>query len=145
MKKKMFLLLISVMLLTGCGVGDPITGEDFSKFARKNDYVIKDHTTNFAYADTAYLINDEIYIFFLDGKKKYDVEGLFLDECKNAYQEAGDDYSKKTRGGDDWLVLELNTDDKFFYLSMIEDTFVIVKSTQEKKSLAKDMIDELGY
>lgn len=149
MKVVKILLSVFLMLsiLTGCeDTKESITGAEFRDVIKEYELEVKNYTSTFSYADIAYKADtEEIYLFYLDGKKTYDVEGLFLDECENVYKEAGNDYKRKTRGGDDWLVLEVTSDEKYYYLSMINDTYIVAKSAADKKSLIEDIVDDLGY
>lgn len=149
MKKfKILLILLMCPFLGGCGETEKIAIDhvEFLTILNEYDYTINSYTAEYAYADAAYgIAEDDLNIFYLDGKKTNDVEGIFLDECKNAYNEAGADYKKKTKGDEDWLVLELKTKDKYFYLSMIEDTYIIAKGSIDKQELVEEIMDKLGY
>ena len=70
--------------------------------------------------------------FSLKEKKKYDVEGIFIDEYQNLFNEVGEKYDKKLSSGKTWKSLMLKTDEKIYYISWISDSYIIIKAPKNK-------------
>lgn len=148
MKKiKIVLIVLCLVFLTSCAkTKSSITGDKFKEIIENNEYKITDVSSNYDYAISAYnAYKDEVSIFFLKGKKKYDVEGIFIDEYQNIYSQVGDKYEKKLTSGTSWTSLKLISDDKLYYLSWVDDSYIIITSLKNKENEVDKIINLLGY
>lgn len=148
MKKiKIVLIVLCLVFLTSCAkTKSSITGDKFKEIIENNEYKITDVSSNYDYAISAYnAYKDEVNIFFLKGKKKYDVEGIFIDEYQNIYSQVGEKYEKKLTSGTSWTSLKLISDDKLYYLSWVDDSYIIITSLKNKESEVDKIVKLLGY
>lgn len=147
MKKiKIVAILLFSFLLVGCGSKSSITGDTFSSKMTEMNYSVKDVLSNYDYAVSAYnAYKDEVSVFFLKGKKKYDVEGIFIDEYQNIFSEIGENYEKKITSGKTWTSLMLKTDENIYYISWISDTYILIKAPRDKNNEVEKVVKTLGY
>lgn len=146
-KIKIVLIVLCLVFLTSCAKSkSSITGDKFKEIIENNEYKITDVSSNYDYAISAYnAYKDEVNIFFLKGKKKYDVEGIFIDEYQNIYSQVGEKYEKKLTSGTSWTSLKLISDDKLYYLSWVDDSYIIITSLKNKESEVDKIVKLLGY
>lgn len=145
-KIKFAIILLFSFILVGCGSKNSITGDTFASKMTEMNYSIKDVLSNYDYAASAYIAyKDEVSVFFLKGKKKYDVEGIFIDEYQNLFNEVGEKYDKKLSSGKTWKSLMLKTEEKVYYISWISDSYIIIKAPKDKTTEVEKVIKTLGY
>ena len=145
-KVKIVAILLFSFLLVGCGSKSSITGDTFSSKMAEMNYSIKDVLSNYDYAVSAYnAYKDEVSVFFLKGKKKYDVEGIFIDEYQNLFNEIGENYDKKISSGKTWTSLMLKTDEKVYYISWIGDSYILIKALKDNTTEVEKVIKTLDY
>ena len=145
-KIKVAIILLFSFILVGCGSKNSITGDTFASKMTEMNYSKKDVLSNYDYAASAYnAYEDEVSVFFLKGKKKYDVEGIFIDEYQNLFNEVGEKYDKKLSSGKTWKSLMLKTDEKVYYISWISDSYIIIKAPKDKTTEVEKVIKTLGY
>ena len=149
MKKiKVLLLMFLTVFMVGCGSEEKTVVEptDYLNIIQNLGYTAEDHTSSFAYSEASYLINNNnMYVLYVKGKKKYDIEGLFLDECKNVYNLAKEGYKEKTDGSDNWVSLEVKDNEKYYYVVYVDDTYLQIKADLAQEPYAKEIIEKLGY
>lgn len=147
MKIKVLITILMVVFMSGCSKERvAISGEEFYTKATDMEYKVVDNTGQFAYADYVYAVLNKNYtMYFVDGKKSYDIKGIFLDECANVYKKMNDDYDKTTKGGENWTVLKLTDKEKFYYISWIKDTYLFIEAPIEKQKEFEKFADSLGY
>lgn len=149
MKKFKFLsiMLLIVFLLTGCGstkktIDDTIVQDVLEKY----DYQVFDSSEKVGYAKSAYVGNKtSAKVNFVKGTKKYDIQGVFLDECKNVYTVAGTDYEHTTKGGKNWTYLEVVNEKTFYFVGWVDDAYITLNVPIEQKRKAQNMVKELGF
>lgn len=146
-KIKVLLLVLFSVILTGCMIDKKsITGDEFLEIMNEYEYTTNDVVDSYDYALSAYnAYKDDTTIFFLKGKKKYDVEGIFIDEYQNLYSKIGEDYQKKLTSGTSWTSLKLIDDDKLYYLSWVDDSYIIITSVKNSESEVDKIVKSLGY
>ena len=145
-KIKFAIILLFSFILVGCGSKNSITGDTFASKMTEMNYSIKDVLSNYDYAASAYnAYKDEVSVFFLKGKKKYDVEGIFIDEYQNLFNEVGEKYDKKLSSGKTWKSLMLKAEEKVYYISWISDSYIIIKAPKDKTTEVEKVIKTLGY
>ena len=149
MKKiKVLMLILSVFLIVGCGEENKVVfmPREFLEISKNLGHSVEDYTSSFAYSDASYLIStNNFYVLYVKGKKKHDVEGLFLDECKNIYNTAQEGYKEKTGGSDNWLSLEVKDSKNYYYAVYVEDTYINIKTDIANEDKAKELIEKIGY
>lgn len=145
-KIKFAIILLFSFILVGCGSKNSITGDTFASKMTEMNYSIKDVLSNYDYAASAYnAYKNEVSVFFLKGKKKYDVEGIFIDEYQNLFSEVGEKYDKRLSSGKTWKSLMLKTEEKVYYISWISDSYIIIKAPKDKTIEVEKVIKTLGY
>lgn len=149
MKKiNIIIILLLVLVTAGCSKStkEATTSDVFTQVLTDNNYKVSDYTQDFSFAEVALVAKkDEIEIVFVEGKKRYDIEGIFLDECNNIYSLVGTDYEKDSNKGSNWANLELVNDTNYYYVSWIGNTYLYVRAEIDSQSKIEDIIDELGY
>ena len=144
---KVLLLIFSFIFLVGCGSPKEVVEPDaYLNIVKELNYEVQDHTSKFAYSEASYLIStNNFYALYVKGKKRHDVEGLFLDECRNVYNLAEEGYKETTDGHDNWVSLEVKDSKYYYYVVYVEDTYLYIKTDIANESMAKDLIERLGY
>ncbi len=134
-------------MVSGCGkTKEALSGDEFVAKMSNLNYQLYDYTESLDYAKSAYKIVDDNYNFtYIEGNRKYDVEGLFVDECTNVYTALGEDNKPRTLGGDNWTFLEGTTEDKYYYVSWIDNTYIYVEAPLSYRSEIESILKELPY
>ncbi len=147
-RAKLLLICVLTLLVSGCSkTRTAMEPDDFSKILSKYDYKLLDKTDTVDYADAAYIVNTDNFEFtYVNGKRKYDIEGLFVEECKNIVNMVGNkEYDKDLDSGENYAYLEIKTDETYYYVSWIDDTYIYVKAPIVREKKLKEIINELGY
>lgn len=147
-KSKVILLCLFTLLVAGCDKAKTaVKPNEFVDIISSFKMNIQDKTEEVDYADALYRIDSNTYDFiYIDGKKKYDIEGLFVDQCKNVIDDVGSDTYKQDIGsGSNWAKLEITTEDNYYYVSWIGDTYIYVKGLIGDATTFRKIIKELGY
>ena len=147
-KTKLLILCLFTLLLAGCSdTKSAVKPEEFTKVMSEMKLDIQDQTESVDYADAIYRIDSNTYDFiYIDGKKKYDIEGLFVDQCKNVIDDVGSDtYKQDTGSGSNWAKLEITTEERYYYVSWIGDTYIYIKGVVGDADYFRKIIKELGY
>lgn len=145
--KKLFLVLVVMCFLCGCGAPkvtkDPSEIQSVLEDAKFDVY---DSTEQVGYASKAlYGVKGEVKANYVKGDKKYDIQGIFLDECKNVYNRASTDYKKETDGGDNWTYLIVTDDTKYYFVGWIEDTYIVIESPIDQEHIINKLVKDLGF
>lgn len=149
MKKVKYLLIILLLLLfvPGCTKEkDPIDITKVRSVIEEYNITVVDTTDKYDYAAQAYYgYKDEIKINFVKGNKRYDIQGLFLDECKNIYSVCGNDYKKDDNVGDNWTNLTVTNKDKYYYAGWVGDSYITIVAPISSKSDMESLVQKLGF
>ena len=147
-RTKVIILCLFTMLLAGCDKTKTVVKPDeFVEIMSSFKLDIEDKTEEVDYADALYRVNSDRYDFtYIDGKKKYDIEGLFVDQCKNVIDSIGNDTYKQDIGsGSNWAKLEITTEEKYYYVSWVGDTYIYIKGLVGDAETFREIIKKLGY
>lgn len=146
-KNKLIIISLLVVFLTGCSTTKEATTKDeFTNVLTESKFTVYESTPDFEYASVALIASkDDAEIVFVEGKKRYDIEGIFIDECKNVYNVAGSEYDSNTHGGKNWTNLTVTNDTTYYFVGWIGNTYVYAESPIEDKEVMKDIIKKLGY
>lgn len=145
---KVIVLCLFTMMAAGCdNTKTVIKPEEFREVIAGFNIDIQDKTDEVDYADAIYRLESDTYDFiYIDGKKKYDIEGLFIDQCKNVIDEIGNEAHKQDTGsGSNWAKMQITTEENFYYVSWIGDTYIYVKGKMADSTVFKEIIEKLGY
>lgn len=149
MKKiKVLLICMLTLFVSGCSkTRTALEPDEFASVLDKFDYKVLDKTDTVDYADAAYYVNANDFEFvYVNGKRKYDIEGLFVEECKNVVNVIGqEEYDKNMDSGDNYAYLSITTENRFYYVSWIDDTYIYIKAPLNKKDKLEDILAKLGY
>ena len=161
MKKfKVLLLLLLVILTTGCGSRRAATPDQF-KDAFK-DYTIEDVSSEFAFADTAYKVTstDNMIVYYFKCKSVDVVKDIYYDEITNVTKEAaadliannGADYKYKEEDiektitkGENFTVAKYSLRDTYYRISFIEDTYIYGTVDIGQKTKLDNLMISLKY
>lgn len=146
-KLKVIIFLIIALLCVGCTKNKvALSGSEFLDKMNDMKYKVHDYSDTIDYAISAYSLSDkDIELTYIEGKRRYDIEGLFIDECKNVLTQAGENAKKSTKGGEKWTSMTVTTDDAYYYVSWIERTYIYVKTDLKHKTEVENIMKELGY
>ena len=146
-KIKVFILVLIVFLAVGCAEKkNVINPTEYYRIVTDLGYEIVDYTEDFDYSEATYVVQDNnFYVMYVKGKKRYDIRGLFLDECQNVYNKAKDGYKESTDGNEQWLSLEIDDGKNYYYVVYVNDTYVYVETDIFNKGKAKDLVEKIGY
>lgn len=146
-KIKVFILVLIVFLAVGCAEKkNVINPTEYYRIVTDLGYEIVDYTEDFDYSEATYVVQDNnFYVMYVKGKKRYDIRGLFLDECQNVYNKAKDGYKESTDGNEQWLSLEIDDGKNYYYVVYVNDTYVYVETDIFNKGKAKELVEKIGY
>lgn len=148
MKKiKYVLLIVMVVLLTGCNSSkDNPDASSIKSILEENNYTVTDATSSYDYSEVAYYTSKlSTKITFVKGNKKYDIQGIFLDECENVYLVAEDDYEKKINGGKNWTTLKVTDSTNYYFVGWIGDSYIKIESTISNEDKLDKLVSDLGF
>lgn len=149
MKKFKYILmsLMVMVLLCGCGgVKEAKEPSEIQNILESYSFDVYDTTDQVGYADKAlYGIKGQVKANYVKGSKKYDIQGIFLDECKNVYNKVTSDYKKEDDGGDNWTYLIVTDTEKYFFVGWIDDTYIAIESPIDQEKIMNKLVKELGF
>jgi hypothetical protein len=148
MKKfKILFLLLLVVLVTGCSKEKTaISSSDFVSIITEQGFSPYDDKDNFDYVEHAYVAKkNDITVVFIEGKKKVDIEGTYLDQCENVYKKVLEDNESHSTSGSNWSTLKIYDSSNYYYVSLIDNTYVYIEGSIDRKSKIERIIDALGY
>ena len=146
-KLKVFVLVLIMFLAVGCAEKkEVIEPTDYFKAVTDLGYEVEDYTKDFDYTEANYVIQDKnFYVMYVKGKKRYDIRGLFLDECQNVYSKAKEGYKESTDGNEEWLSLEVQDGETYYYVIYVGDTYLYIETDAFMKNKAKELVNKIGY
>lgn len=149
MKKIQLMLICFLAIFTaGCSkMKSAISSQEYYDTVVQSGYTVQDSKAAYAYAKASYLIEEkDIKLLYVKGERKYDIEGIFIDECKNVYNLIGaEEYEQKVLGGDNWTSLEITTKESFYYVSWIEDSYIYLSAPIANQKDLKSLIKKIGF
>lgn len=145
--KYVIMSLLVVVLLCGCGGAktskDP---SEIQSILENANFDVYDTTDQVGYADRAlYGVKGQVKANYVKGNKKYDIQGIFLDECKNIYNKVEADYKKEDDGGDNWTYLIVVDSEYYYFVGWIEDSYIAIESPADQEKLMNKLVKELGF
>lgn len=146
--KYIICLLVLLVCISGCGSTkkEDIDSNVVLKTLTESKLNVTDVKDQVGYAEEAYYgVDGEIKVNYVKGNKKYDIQGIFLDECKNVYSVCGNDYKKKTDGGDNWTRLEITNKDTYYFVGWVNDAYIIITSPIEYKKDMQSIVNKTGF
>ena len=145
--KKLLLVLIVPLLLCGCaGTKESKDPSEIQSILEEAKFDVYDSTEQVGYASRAlYGIKGEAKANYVKGDKKYDIQGIFLDECKNVYSVCGNDYKKDDNVGDNWTNLTVTNKETYYYVGWVGDSYITIVAPISYQSEMEAMIGKLGF
>lgn len=145
--KKVLVLLLSILLLTGCGEKKSSLEEgEFYSIMTKKGYQVYDDKDNFEFVNHAYVIlESDLKIVFVEGKSKVDIEGIFVDQCNNVYNKVLEGYDDLKKSGKNWSTLSIKDSQNYYYVSLVDDTYLYIEGSLDKENKINRIIDLLKY
>lgn len=146
-KVKVLLLIISILLISGCGkTKESITQDEFVKIAENQGLTTYDDSASFDYVESAYVAAiKDLKVVYIKGKKKTDIEGTFVDQCNNIYKRALEGYKDSKKSGSNWSTLKITDSENIYFISLVDDTYIYIEGTIDKENKINRIIDELKY
>lgn len=146
-RAKVLLLIAAILLISGCATKkESISESSFSEIMKNQGLFVYDDSASFDYVESAYVAAmKDIKVVYIKGKKKTDVEGTFVDQCNNTYKRALEGYKDSKKSGDNWSTLKITDRDTYYYVSLVDDTYIYIEGAIEKESKIEKIIDELKY
>ena len=146
MKKfKILLLIVSILLVSGCGTTkESITESEFIEIAQNQGLTTYDDSASFDYVESAYVAAiKDLKVIYIKGKKKADIEGTFIDQCNNIYKRALEGYKDSKKSGSNWSTLKITDSDHYYFISLIDDTYIYIEGSIEKKDKIINQLNNL--
>lgn len=161
MKKiKILLLVLLVILTTGCGNRKAATPDEFKEKAK--DYTVNDVLSTFSFAEEAYEVkgNNNLVVYYVKCKTTDTVRSIYYDEITNVSKRAaaelvaagGSDYEfnendidKTITKGDNYTISTYNLKDKYYRISWIDDTYVYGSVDSNHKTELNNFMKSLNY
>lgn len=147
--KKLKLIGVSLfvlLFLCACGTKEAKTPSEIQSILESYKFEVYDSTEKVGYADTAlYGIKGQVKANYVKGNKKYDIQGIFLDECKNIYGKVSAGYEKQDNGGDNWTNLTVTDDDNYYFVGWIEDSYIVIEAPKDQKKIMDSLVKDLGF
>lgn len=145
--KYFFITLLLLGLASGCAKEKDLIDVTMVK-SKMEEYNINvtDTTDKYGYAAQSYYgYKDDIKINFVKGNKRYDIQGIFLDECKNVYSVCGNDYQKDDNVGDNWSNLTVTNKDNYYYVGWVGDSYITIVAPISYQREMREMVEKLGF
>ena len=162
--KLLTLLIISVLIITGCATKKSTKSVSEFREIAKNLNMTTYSPEEYGYAeDASTIITNDYSILFYKIKRGFDINGMYIDEVKNVYSAAGikdtttnqeativaelttKPIEKNISKGKNWSSVEVITDSKYYYVIMVDDTLLKITSNLDKKDEVKKVIDAMKY
>lgn len=149
MKKILILVLILSMVITvGCGSHDVVTVNEFNELMKEEGLTIVDATDQFeegvVISVSIAMTEDyqiELYIVPSDDQAKaaFEENKVYFKSIEstlsNESEVSSDDYGKYSR----------NTDDFYFSVIRVENTFLYIDVPKDSKDKVLELIEKIGY
>ena len=161
MKKiKILLLVLLVIVTTGCGNRKAATPEDFKEKAK--GYTINDVLNTFSFAEEAYEVkgNNNLVIYYVKCKNADTIRSIYYDEISNVSKKAaaelvaegGTDYEfdendidKTITKGDNYTISTYSLKDTYYRISWIDNTYVYGSVDSNHKTDLINFMKSLNY
>lgn len=145
---KVLLVLFVAIIVTGCGESkkEAINPNKFITIADNYSYTVKEATSNYDYANSAYYYtSDFTNIFFIEGKESATINTLYMDEVTNYANEAGTEAKTTTKKGDNYSIFMAANKDYFFFVGRVGKTIIKAKTRIDNKNKMVKFLTEIGY
>lgn len=153
MKKILYLvplLLIVLVLVSGCENKKPITAEKFQEVMEKREYKVLDYTESYSDAGVKKVLESA------DMENKFGIKYFEFNsenEAKDFYEFHQDFLENNKAVKESQIKTEMNNyqkytltaDDNLYVLSRIDNTLVTVDAPKRYKDDMKEVLEELGY
>lgn len=146
LKNILFILLV-LLYVTGCGsTRKCLDVSEIQSILESSDFEVYDSTEQVGYAEKAlYGIKGKVTANFVKGKKKYDIQGVFLDECKNVYSKTTSDYKNETNGGKNWTYLVVTDSTNYYFVGWIDDSYITITAPADQEKIMNKLVKDLGF
>ncbi len=144
---KVVLLIVAVLLISGCsGKKEAIDKDTFTDIMKNQGMAVYDDSSSFDYVEAAYVASTaDIKVVYIKGKKKTDIEGTYVDQCDNIYKRALEGYKDSKKSGSNWSTLKITDSENYYYISLIDDTYIYIEGSIDKENKINKIIDNLKY
>ena len=110
-----------------------------------SDYKLQDRTSQIGYANKAYVYEDSnIYFYYYEGKRSFDMGNIYLDEISNA-NGVLKDKKEEIQKGKDFSSIILYDAESYYRISNVGNTILFAKSKIDNKNIIDDVFDRCGY
>lgn len=141
-------LLITVLLM-GCTITkEAITKEEFVERMENEGYAIADATNQFdegVVKSVTLAINDKFQIEFFDMPNADSAIVSFNTNKENIQNVKGGKYVEKSKSGSNFDSYKLKTDESYYVVSRIEDTFIYAVVPEDEKDNLDKVLTLLEY
>ena len=161
MKKfKILLLLVLVLLTTGCGNRKAATPEQFEETFK--DYKVEDVSSSYVFAEKAYKVTgaNNMIVFYFKCKSTDVVKDIYYDEITNITKKAGaelianngsdyeykeEDIEKTITKGENFTIAKYSLRDTYYRISWIDDTYIYGTVDIGQKTTLDNLMTLLKY
>ena len=159
-KLKVILLLVLVILTTGCGTRKAATPEQFEETFK--DYKVEDVTSSFTFAEKAYKVtsSDNMIVIYFKCKSVDVVKDIYYDEITNLTKKAAadlvanngseykfkeEDIEKTITKGENYTISQYSLRDSYYRVSWIDDTYIYGTVDIGQKTKLVNLMSSLKY
>ena len=140
-------ILVSVLLVSGCGKNETRTAVTAAKFYNKvgESYKLTDITSKMGYVKKAYAFkNDDIYFYFYEGNRSFDMGNIYLDELENAASTMTNQEEEISKG-ENFSSIILKDENNYCRIAYVENTLLYAKTNAANKDKADEIFEMIGY
>ena len=91
------------------------------------------------------MITSEFKVIYVESKNVYDIEGVFLDECKNISGSLSEKGTYKSDSGKNWAKFVAEDMGDYYYVVLVDNTYIYIKGKPESKERIQKFVDAIGY
>ena len=159
-KLKIVLLLVLVLLTTGCGKRNAATPEQFEETFK--NYTVEDVSSSYTFAEKAYKVtsSDNMIVIYLKCKSTDVIKDIYYDEISNItkkaaadlianndsdYQYKEEDIEKTITKGDNYTVAQYSLRDSYYRISWIDNTYIYGTIDIGSKTKLVNLMSSLKY
>lgn len=145
-KIKCILVFLLMFMLLGCSkTKTSLSSDKFLSKMNELNLNVSEVKQPPDYAKKAYMLNGDIELTYIEGKTRYTIEGIYIDECRNILSIVDENYKKDVSNGDNWSKLTIHNNNDYYYIIWVDKTYILAKTTIDNKNKLNNIMKSIGY
>lgn len=145
----LFIVIISVIILTGCNIlnKEAISVDTFINTVEKKEYQVTDYLNQdftLGVKNAAEATVDGILVSFFELNDSKTAKNWF-DSYKKSFEDNSTGAITTTVNGQNYSSFSITEKKNYVYIVYVDNTFLQVMTTENKKDEVKELLKELGY